>query len=66
MFYFTESAGTILMLSIVTRLVGLLFSPPFPITTGVSRDFFQDVVAFDQFAEGGVLMIERMVSAPGR
>ncbi len=33
--YFTESAGTIVMLSIVTRLVGWLFSPPGPGVTAV-------------------------------
>ena len=34
--YFAEFAGTILMLSITTRLVGLLFSPELLLVTGVS------------------------------
>src|SRR6266481_7484213 len=37
--YFTESAGTILMLSITTRLVGLLGSPMLFLVTGISPIF---------------------------
>ena len=37
--HFTESAGTILMLSITTRLVGLLISPMLFLVTGVSPIF---------------------------
>ena len=63
--YFTESAGTILMLSITTRLVGLLVRP---CCSGHRRvtDFFQHILAFDQFAERRVLMIELRARARGR
>ena len=47
------------MLMTPTRLSGALFSPDGLGPTGVIRDFFQHVVAFDQFAEGGVLMVKK-------
>ena len=56
--YFTESAGTILMLSITTRLVGLLGSPMLFLVDRNVTDFLQHILAFNQFAEGRVLMIE--------
>src|SRR5204863_8362232 len=37
--YFTESAGTILTLSITTRFVGLLVSPALFLVTGISPIF---------------------------
>ena len=54
--YFTESAGTILMLSTFMRFAGRSSAP----SVLVRGDFFQHVVAFDQFAEGGVLAVEKL------
>ena len=61
--YFTESAGTTLMLSTPTRVVGVLRSGPrhWRIT-----EFCQHVIAFNQFAERRVLMIEMRRRARGR
>ena len=55
-FYFTESAGTILMLSTlhVRRLLPADRSAP----VFVVADFVQHILAFNQFAEGRVLTIE--------
>ncbi len=39
LYSFTESAGTILTLSMTTRLVGLLFSPELLTSTGVRAIF---------------------------
>ena len=51
------------MLSITTRLVGLLGCAMLFLVTGVSPIFSSTSSAFDQFAEGRVLMVEP--SAPG-
>ena len=46
------------MLSITTRLVGLLGSPVLFLVTGMSPIFSQHILAFNQFTKGRVLMIE--------
>ena len=46
------------MLSITTRLVGLLGSPMLFLVTGMSPIFSQHILAFNQFAKGRVLMVE--------
>ena len=46
------------MLSITTRLVGLLGSPMLFLVDRSITDFLQHILAFNQFAKGRVLMIE--------
>ncbi len=46
------------MLSITTRLVGLLGSPMLFLVDRNVTDFLQHILAFNQFAKGRVLMIE--------
>ena len=46
------------MLSITTRLVGLLGSPMLFLVDRNVTDFLQHIVAFNQFAKGRVLMVE--------
>ena len=56
-----EFAGTILMLMIPMRLSGRSGG-----CVGGGGNFLQDVVAFDQMAEGGVLMVQKTSGCRGR
>ena len=54
------------MLSITTRLVGLLGSPMLFLVDRRVTDFLQHILAFNQFAEGRVLMVEPVHRVRGR